>query len=93
MNSSIKQLCSNVWVVSIVAAALILAGANVSAQQAHTRYAVAPKKDPAIHNLGIHKIKHVVINMQENCSFDSYFGTCPVADGIPMKGGHIDEQR
>jgi phospholipase C len=33
--------------------------------------------------LWIHKIKHVVIIMQENRSFDSYFGTFPGADGIP----------
>ena len=32
---------------------------------------------------GIHKIQHVVIIMQENRSFDSYFGTYPGADGIP----------
>ena len=32
---------------------------------------------------GIHKIKHVVVIMQENRSFDSYFGTYPGADGIP----------
>ena len=31
----------------------------------------------------IHKIRHVVIVMQENRSFDSYFGTFPGADGIP----------
>jgi len=36
---------------------------------------------------GIHKIKHVVIVMQENRSFDSYFGTYPGADGIPMDRG------
>jgi phospholipase C len=36
---------------------------------------------------GIHKIKHVIIIMQENRSFDSYFGTYPGADGIPMRGG------
>jgi phospholipase C len=36
---------------------------------------------------GIHKIRHVVIIMQENRSFDSYFGTFPGADGIPMKDG------
>ncbi len=35
----------------------------------------------------IHKIKHVVIIMQENRSFDTYFGTFPGADGIPMKDG------
>jgi phospholipase C len=31
----------------------------------------------------MHKIKHVVIVMQENRSFDSYFGTYPGADGFP----------
>lgn len=31
----------------------------------------------------IHKIKHVVVIMQENRSFDQYFGTFPGADGIP----------
>ena len=36
---------------------------------------------------GIHKIKHVIIIMQENRSFDSYFGTYPGADGIPMRDG------
>jgi phospholipase C len=36
---------------------------------------------------GIHKIQHVIIVMQENRSFDSYFGTFPGADGIPMSGG------
>ena len=36
---------------------------------------------------GIHKIKHVIMIMQENRSFDSYFGTYPGADGIPMRNG------
>src|SRR2546428_7194608 len=35
----------------------------------------------------IHKIQHVVIILQENRSFDSYFGTFPGADGIPMQNG------
>ncbi len=35
----------------------------------------------------IHKIEHVVIIMQENRSFDSYFGTYPGADGIPFSNG------
>ncbi len=45
-----------------------------------------------VHNVvpavGIHKIQHIVIIMQENRSFDSYFGTYPGADGIPMQNGH-----
>ena len=36
---------------------------------------------------GIHKIQHVVMIMQENRSFDSYFGTYPGANGIPV--GHL----
>jgi len=37
---------------------------------------------------GIHKIKHIVIIMQENRSFDNYFGTYKRADGIPGLAGH-----
>ena len=34
--------------------------------------------------LAAQKIQHVVVIMQENRSFDHYFGTFPGADGIPM---------
>ncbi|MBI2238001.1 MAG: alkaline phosphatase family protein [Actinobacteria bacterium] len=36
---------------------------------------------------GIEKIEHVIFVVQENRSFDHYFGTFPGADGIPMKNG------
>ncbi len=36
---------------------------------------------------GIHKIHHVIVIMQENRSFDHYFGTYPGADGIPRRNG------
>jgi phospholipase C len=42
---------------------------------------------PASSSAGIHSIKHVIVIMQENRSFDTYFGTYPGADGIPMQGG------
>jgi phospholipase C len=35
----------------------------------------------------LHRIRHIVIIMQENRSFDHYFGTFPGADGIPMIDG------
>src|SRR4051812_14594033 len=46
---------------------------------------------------GIHEIRHVVIVMQENRSFDEYFGTYPGADGLrrgvcvrdPANGGCV----
>ncbi len=49
---------------------------NLASASATLRIKIAPAT-------GIHKIRHVVIIMQENRSFDSYFGTYPGADGIP----------
>ena len=43
---------------------------------------------PGPQGVGIHKIRHVVIIMQENRSFDTYFGTYPGADGIPGLAGN-----
>ena len=45
--------------------------------------------NPQLQNGDIHKIKHIVVIMQENRSFDSYFGTFPGADGIPVQNGVI----
>src|SRR5215510_11600717 len=42
---------------------------------------------PANTSSGLHKIQHVIVIMQENRSFDTYFGTYPGADGIPMQNG------
>ncbi len=46
-----------------------------------------PSPAPAPSHDGIHKIRHVIVVMQENRSFDQYFGTFPGADGIPMRDG------
>src|SRR5438105_12521198 len=47
----------------------------------------APGGTPRTSRTGIHKIEHVIVIMQENRSFDNYFGTYPGADGIPMNRG------
>ncbi|HEY7401548.1 MAG TPA: alkaline phosphatase family protein [Actinomycetota bacterium] len=39
---------------------------------------------------GIFKLDHLIFIVQENRSFDHYFGTFPGADGFPMKNGKID---
>ena len=44
-------------------------------------------RSPVEHVEGIHKIRHVVVVMQENRSFDTYFGTFPGADGIRFRHG------
>jgi len=61
---------------------LLLTGACTSGNP-HKR---VPRVAP-VRLVGIHKIQHVVVIMQENRSFDSYFGTYPGADGIPMHNG------
>ena len=47
----------------------------------------SPQPGSAAVNPNIHKIQHVVVIMQENRSFDSYFGVYPGATGIPMNHG------
>ena len=54
---------------------------------ATTPFTPAPTVSPETLAQARDKIKHVVIIMQENRSFDSYFGTYPGADGIPMANG------
>jgi phospholipase C len=60
----------------VVLAAAAIAVLVVPARAEAARYT-------GIHYTGIHKIRHIVVIMQENRSFDSYFGTYPGADGIP----------
>src|SRR5581483_2833742 len=66
------------WVLAVAGAVVVccLAVSPVSASTTHTRGAVpgTPTATP---------IKHLVSVMQENHTFDNYFGTYPGADGIP----------
>ncbi len=74
-----------------VAAALAVALPGVLAATARTSHPSPPRSQvasAASAAVGIHKIRHVVIIMQENRSFDTYFGTYPGADGIPGLAGH-----
>jgi phospholipase C len=64
------------WVGGIVLLVAVGLAAGVAASTTGTGRPTAPTQD-------IHKIKHIVVIMQENRSFDSYFGTYPGADGIP----------
>jgi phospholipase C len=68
-----------VLVAGVFLTALLLASAELPG---HRHEARASVRD------GIHKIRHVVIIMQENRSFDSYFGTYPGANGIPGLAGN-----
>jgi phospholipase C len=75
-------------VLGCLAAALAAAGCGGGSVPHHGTTATvrtAPAGGPPL--VGIHKIQHVVVIMQENRSFDSYFGTYPGADGLPTRGG------
>jgi phospholipase C len=63
----------------IAALALVVVAAGCSSSAKHASPAPTTTTTPA----AVHKIKHVIVIMQENRSFDSYFGTFPGADGIP----------
>jgi phospholipase C len=71
---------------AVALAALAIAVASASSPTAPTATASARSSAPKL--AGIHKIRHIVIIMQENRSFDSYFGTYPGADGIPGLAGN-----
>ena len=74
----------------LILASIALAGCGV-AGQTHPGAAPNTFTPSAVHpsDLAIHKIRHVVMIVQENRSFDSYFGTYPGADGIPATDGHF----
>jgi phospholipase C len=67
----------------LVAAAVALGLATLVSVLGLRTTATAGKPRVATGAGGIHKIKHVIVIMQENRSFDSYFGTFPGADGLP----------
>jgi len=75
---------------SIALAGLLSAACSVAAPRSQATAVPSPvsaSPQAGSARAGIHKIQHVIIMMQENRSFDSYFGTYPGADGIPMRDG------
>ena len=70
-----------------IAGILLLAAATAVGVSASTG-----TKRPTEVPQDIHKIRHVVVIMQENRSFDTYFGKYPGADGIP-KGVCVPDPR
>ena len=65
----------------------IALAAALAACQTGAAFAPPSPASAAADTAGISKIRHIIIIMQENRSFDSYFGTYPGANGIPMRGG------
>jgi phospholipase C len=72
-----------VGVAAACLAGLLLASAELPGHRPDARASTPTGRLPDGTPLAVHKIRHIVIIMQENRSFDSYFGTYPGADGIP----------
>ncbi len=85
-----------------VALCLLLAACTPAARGAGdgrtspSQPATSPVASPAVSSVpdeppkGIFKLDHLIFIVQENRSFDHYFGTFPGADGFPMRKGRID---
>jgi phospholipase C len=63
---------------------LVLAGVGIS-RSAAAAPVTPPQKSsgPARRPAGLDRVKHIIWIIQENRSFDNYFGTYPGVDGIP----------
>src|SRR6476660_7876658 len=81
----------------VLGAVLVLAACSsggTSSPSASGRSTPAKTTAPAavaVSHVGMNKIKHVIVVMEENRSFDSFFGTCPGADGLTMANGQPAE--
>ena len=99
MATSLHRHLTPIAVVALAAALLAACSGGGSSKSAATSTTSSATSHVAVERVtggptgtylvppGIHEIKHVIVIMQENRSFDSYFGTFPGADGIPMKDG------
>ena len=73
---------------SVVAAACIGSGATPDGSDERAAARGPTGNDSAVSSVdpgaGIMNLDHLIFIVQENRSFDHYFGTYPGADGIPM---------
>jgi phospholipase C len=74
----------------VCSASAALAGCGVAGQPDAVVAGAASRPNAVrVSDVGIHQIRHVVMIVQENRSFDSYFGTYTGADGLPAGDGHF----
>ena len=74
-------------VLAVVLGSVLSSGKRANAESTTNSRQEAHRETQARLAAGMHKIRHFVVIMQENRSFDSYFGTFPGADGIPSRQG------
>ncbi len=90
------MLAALVCLGAIAAAACSTAQAGPAAPGVRALAAASPAPGPSLDppidpDIGINNIRHVIVVVQENRSFDHYFGTFPGAEGFPRDArGRID---
>ena len=72
------------------ALAACTSGSTISSSQNTPAATSLPASSQSPRSLqGFDNIQHVIVIVQENRSFDHYFGTFPGADGFPTQNGHF----
>src|SRR6188472_2719624 len=79
MRSPLRLVLASVLVLAIACTA---ASTTTSTRSTSTS---TPTPSPTTQTHGLKTLKHLIFIVQENRSFDHYFGTYPGADGIPTK--------
>ncbi len=74
--------------IALVLAACTARGTSTPSASSSTASGSPSSTSPAAEKKGIFKLEHLIFVMQENRSFDHYFGTYPGANGL--KGGGKD---
>ena len=73
-----------VLVAALVLAIACTAASTTSSTRSQTSPSTSSSPTPtAVQAHGLKTLKHLIFIVQENRSFDHYFGTYPGADGIP----------
>ena len=83
MSVSMKRLPSRKFMLGVVSCALLATALAAEPSAASRPYASASLDGGIDPQIGIFNIDHFIFIVQENRSFDNYFGTFPGADGIP----------
>ena len=85
--TGLRRLGASLVAVLVPLGAALLVGGYCAFAPLRDTASVSAADAPSL--AGIHKIRHVVVIMQENRSFDHYFGTYPGADGFPRQQGRF----
>jgi len=90
MRTGTRRVLAAVCVSLTAAACTKVEAANTApASSGSSSQATPPSRETSASTTAPNRLKHVIFIVQENRSFDQYFGTFPGADGIPARHGRF----